>query len=29
MSGEETGDVIMNKFLANFEVEGTVDGKVN
>ncbi|XP_037961487.2 calcyphosin-like protein isoform X3 [Plutella xylostella] len=28
MSGEETGDVIMNKFLANFEVEGTVDGKV-
>ncbi|KAL4710547.1 hypothetical protein ACJJTC_008949 [Scirpophaga incertulas] len=28
MSGEETADVIMNKFLANFESEGTVDGKV-
>ncbi|XP_049866445.1 calcyphosin-like protein isoform X2 [Pectinophora gossypiella] len=29
MSGEETADVIMNKFLANFETEGTVDGKVS
>ncbi|KAL0891931.1 hypothetical protein ABMA27_015172 [Loxostege sticticalis] len=28
MSGEETADTIMNKFLANFEKEGTVDGKV-
>ncbi|XP_013196325.1 calcyphosin-like protein isoform X2 [Amyelois transitella] len=27
-SGEETADVILNKFLANFESEGTVDGKV-
>lgn len=28
MSGEETGDLILNKFLANFESEGSVDGKV-
>ncbi|XP_075970862.1 calcyphosin-like protein isoform X2 [Anticarsia gemmatalis] len=28
MSGEETADVILNKFLANFESEGSVDGKV-
>ncbi|CAB3243041.1 unnamed protein product [Arctia plantaginis] len=28
MSGEETGDLILNKFLANFESEGVVDGKV-
>ncbi|XP_026328348.1 calcyphosin-like protein isoform X2 [Hyposmocoma kahamanoa] len=28
MSGEDTADVILNKFLANFETEGTVDGKV-
>ncbi|XP_047985997.1 calcyphosin-like protein isoform X2 [Leguminivora glycinivorella] len=27
-SGEETEELIMNKFLANFESEGTVDGKV-
>ncbi|XP_050681717.1 calcyphosin-like protein isoform X2 [Leptidea sinapis] len=27
-SGEETADVIMNKFLANFEGEGSVDGTV-
>lgn len=29
MSGEETADVIMNKFLANFEGDGIVDGKVS
>lgn len=28
MSGEETADLILNKFLANFESEGQVDGKV-
>lgn len=28
MSGEETGDLIMSKFLANFEPDGTTDGKV-
>ncbi|XP_034824293.1 calcyphosin-like protein isoform X2 [Maniola hyperantus] len=28
MSGEETADVILNRFLANFETEGTVDGKI-
>ncbi|KAJ0179732.1 hypothetical protein K1T71_004323 [Dendrolimus kikuchii] len=28
MSGEETADTIMNRFLANFEQEGIVDGKV-
>ncbi|XP_073951692.1 calcyphosin-like protein isoform X2 [Choristoneura fumiferana] len=28
MSGEDTADTIMNKFLANFETEGTVDGRV-
>ncbi|CAH0749491.1 unnamed protein product [Diatraea saccharalis] len=28
MSGEESADTIMNKFLANFESEGVVDGKV-
>ncbi|RVE52503.1 hypothetical protein evm_002897 [Chilo suppressalis] len=28
MSGEESADTIMNKFLANFEAEGVVDGKV-
>ncbi|KAF9820234.1 hypothetical protein SFRURICE_002477 [Spodoptera frugiperda] len=28
MSGEETADLILNKFLANFESEGSVDGKV-
>ncbi|XP_012550715.1 calcyphosphine isoform X1 [Bombyx mori] len=27
-SGEETEDVIMKRFLANFESDGTVDGKV-
>lgn len=29
MSGEDTADVILNKFLANFETEGTVDGNVS
>ncbi|KAM3961621.1 calcyphosin-like protein isoform 2-T2 [Aphomia sociella] len=28
MSGEETAEVILNKFLSNFESEGSVDGKV-
>ncbi|GBP80740.1 Calcyphosin-like protein [Eumeta japonica] len=28
MSGEETADDLLNKFLANFEKEGSVDGKV-
>ena len=28
MSGEESADAILNKFLANFETEGSVDGKV-
>ncbi|MFX0618114.1 EF-hand domain-containing protein, partial [Escherichia coli] len=28
MSGEDTADMILNKFLANFESEGSVDGKV-
>ncbi|XP_026739664.1 calcyphosin-like protein isoform X1 [Trichoplusia ni] len=28
MSGEETADLILNKFLSNFESEGSVDGKV-
>ncbi|XP_052750474.1 calcyphosin-like protein isoform X1 [Galleria mellonella] len=28
MSGEETAEVILNKFLANFESEGSIDGKV-
>ncbi|XP_063821074.1 calcyphosin-like protein isoform X2 [Ostrinia nubilalis] len=28
MSGEETADVVMNKFLSNFEKDGVVDGKV-
>ncbi|XP_053603108.1 calcyphosin-like protein isoform X2 [Plodia interpunctella] len=28
MSGEESADVILNRFLANFETEGIVDGKV-
>lgn len=28
MSGEETADTVMNRFLANFEQEGVVDGKV-
>ncbi|XP_063360946.1 calcyphosin-like protein [Cydia amplana] len=27
-SGEETEELLMTKFLANFESEGTVDGKV-
>lgn len=29
MSGEDTADVILNKFLSNFETEGTVDGSVS
>lgn len=29
MSGEETADLILNKFLSNFESEGSVDGKVS
>ncbi|KAM3961589.1 calcyphosin-like protein [Aphomia sociella] len=28
MSGEETGELILAKFLSNFESEGVVDGKV-
>ncbi|XP_022123660.2 calcyphosin-like protein isoform X2 [Pieris rapae] len=28
MSGEETADQVLSKFLGNFETEGTVDGKV-
>ncbi|CAH0728949.1 unnamed protein product, partial [Brenthis ino] len=28
MSGEESADAILNKFLANFESEGSVDGKI-
>ncbi|XP_039748862.1 calcyphosin-like protein isoform X2 [Pararge aegeria] len=28
MSGEETADVILKRFLANFETEGVVDGKI-
>ncbi|KAJ2938248.1 hypothetical protein O0L34_g17590 [Tuta absoluta] len=28
MSGEDTADTILNKFLANFEQDGIVDGKV-
>ncbi|XP_037299433.1 calcyphosin-like protein isoform X3 [Manduca sexta] len=28
MSGEESADVILNKYLANFESDGSVDGKV-
>ncbi|XP_052738665.1 calcyphosin-like protein isoform X2 [Bicyclus anynana] len=28
MSGEESADVILKRFLANFETEGTVDGKI-
>ncbi|CAG4966644.1 unnamed protein product [Parnassius apollo] len=28
MSGEETAEKVMNRFLANFEVDGTADGRV-
>ncbi|XP_050342923.1 calcyphosin-like protein isoform X1 [Nymphalis io] len=28
MSGEESADMILHKFLANFETEGSVDGKI-
>ncbi|CAH2075503.1 unnamed protein product, partial [Iphiclides podalirius] len=28
MSGEETSEVVMNRFLENFEIDGSADGKV-